>query len=641
MASLPSSPHPEVATFLKALQPRIQAAIATQHRPTPPIVRCQVLHQRLLVLADEAQPAVDSATRTAHFRQLAVAVKAGLAATPLPEQLLTAAGQVPIRLYLRHLGETNPYAVRNWQWQPADGMASLFDYRNTEQSPEAVDSSDGAAETAGGALVLLPSPTGQGDGADGEFTAFGVGATPNTTETSASMPAAMVMAIATLFPRPWQEPLREGPWRAIAGLVIVGLMAGGFAYGLTRPCLIGSCPRRQVASDLSQAALADLHASATPADIAQAHQSLSQAIQRLAVVPSWSPHYNAVQADLVRYRTQLKDLEWVMSAQRHATLAAQKSQDPPFPIAHWVEIHLLWQRAVNDLKRVPSGSAVQALAQRKLAEYEANYDTIGQRIAKEEAAEASLNEATQAAQLATSRTESANNLAGWQRVQQEWQRAINALNRIPQGTLAHVEARSLLPEYRQFLAQAQTRVSFEQGGDRAYQAGVAAAQEAQTAERNDQWTRAVGHWQTAIAQLRQVPIDTSLHAQAQVLLNAYQAARDRAQTRLRQAVALQTLEADLAQICPSGSPVCRYSTTSQSITLTVLTPYDRTVLQSISPPGTQGTAPQDTATLDRTHRFVQSVMQLGNRIQIEIDLVDPAGNRFARYQPEYGGFVKL
>jgi hypothetical protein len=41
-----------------------------------------------------------------------------------------------------------------------------------------------------------------------------------------------------------------------------------------------------------------------------------------------------------------------------------------------------------------------------------------------------------------------------------------------------------------------------------------------------------------------------------------------------------------------------------------------------------------------THELVQAIMQLGNRSQFPIELYDPQGGFIARYQPQYGGFMK-
>ncbi|WP_008314754.1 hypothetical protein [Leptolyngbya sp. PCC 6406] len=616
MSSTPAPPSLFFESFLVALETRLQAAIA----PALGSVRCRVLQGRLLVLLEETTPATDEAGRQQRFGALAIAVRQSLLETELPEELPLVEGHLPVRLYLRQLGQTSPYAARNWGWKPADDLADLFD--EATQAPPEDPPVASATETAPqGAIVLLPQPP-----------------LGNSEELpQASIPIPTPLQAPTPFFRFSLPPL---PWRRLGVFAASGLVLGSIAYALTRPCVVGACSRRQVAYDLSTEALDQLGQEPTGAEVLGAHQQLLQAVHLLGAVPPWSPHYDRVQGDLTRYRTQLADVDWILQAQRRAMAAADQSQNPPYPVAHWVEIQLLWQRAIADLDRVPADSSVAILATAKRETYEANAATIGDRVLAEQTAENNLNQALQSAQAATTRQETAATLGAWELAQQEWQVAVNVLRRIPQGTLAHQDARPLLERYQVHLVETRTRVNREKAGDRGYRSAIAAAQAAQQAEQQSQWTRAVDYWREALDQVQQVPANTSLHGEAQVLRNTYEGALRRAQTNLRQAVALQTIETDLAAICPLGGDRCTYSTINRQIRITLLSPYDRALSQSISPPSGQGTVVPATPVVEQAHSLVQDIMQLGNRAQLPIELYDPQGGFIARYMPEYGGFMK-
>ncbi len=608
--------------FAAALEARIQAAIAPDAET---VVRCRVQQQRLLVLAEETEIATDEGSRDRHFKALAIATQTGLLATELPDALLSDSGQLPVRLYLRKKGEAGPYAARRWSWQPVDAVAELFDTREDIHPPDAPSPLDDAPT---GSLVLVPSTL-----------------VPKELQgIEPPEPDAAAPVTNTSPPPRWQRYWQRGltwPWPKIAALTASGLAAGILAYGVTRPCLVGSCPRRQTAHELSETALTQLSTTPTVADVATAQGQLIDAIRLLSAVPPWSRHYDAIQSDLARYRSQLADLSWVMDAQDAAMAAADKSQDPPHPVAHWVEVHLLWQRAIATLQRIPEDSPLATLVQTKLGEYEANHSTIGDRIDAETAAETNLNEALQAGQLANARTETAVTLPAWQLAQQDWQMAVNALRRIPKGTLAYEEASPLQENYQRQLVTTRTRVNQEKAGDRAYTAAVAEAQQAQAAQQQGQWTVAVRHWRRAVDDIQQVPEGTGRYGEAQVLLNVYQGSLQRAGVNLRQAVALQTLTADLAQICPTGTARCTYTTINQQARITLLAPYDQGVLQSISPPSSQGEGlTQPSAIVEQTHTLIQGIMQLGNRSQLEIELYDSEGQFIAQYKPAYGGFMK-
>jgi tetratricopeptide (TPR) repeat protein len=633
MTPPPVSSSPVFDAFLVALETRMQAAIASGLGT----LQCRVHQGRLLVLLEEPTAAAETAQRRQRFAAMVTAVRQGLMETELPEGLTLQEGVLPVRLYLRQRGQTSPYAACNWRWQPDDAVDDLF-------APPAAKAEAPPAPEPAGTLVLVPDAGADGgtEPERGELvflpTAWDEGQPPGERETAS--PQSLRWLDWPQLQQRLQAGLAQLPWQRLGVMAASGLVVGSLAYGLSRPCVVGNCGRRQVAYDLSETAIAQLNQSPDGNEVAAAHDQLLEAVQLLAAVPTWSPHYDRVQADLNRYRAQLVDVDWILQAQTRALEAATKSQDPPHPIPQWVDIHLLWQRAIADLDRVPTDSPVAALAAEKRAEYEGNYATIGDRIETERTAEKHLNQALQAGQLATARLETAATRAAWEQAQMNWQMAVNALRRIPRGTLAYEDAAPLLKDYQVKLVETRTRVNREKAGDRAYQAATAAAKAAQAAEQQNQWTRAVGAWQQAVDNSQQVPPDTSLYEQAQVLENAYTGALERAQINLRQAVALQTLETDLQALCPLGGDRCTYTTANRQIKITLLSPYDQAVTQSIAPPSGQGTFTQPVTVMTATHELVQAIMQLGNRSQFPIELYDPQGGFIARYQPQYGGFMK-
>ncbi|MEM9004147.1 MAG: hypothetical protein AAGE59_11565 [Cyanobacteria bacterium P01_F01_bin.86] len=628
--------------FVAVLESHIQEVMA-QKTETPPLVRCRFQQGRLLVLSETLAIASTASERDRQFRTLALSIRRVLAETELPEGILAADGTLPMRLYLRQQGTASPYAARSWKWQSTDVISGLFGQAG---STSASDEAGAVGEAQAGSLVLVSSPMESIevepdplDTLESEAPEANI-APPQDSSAPQDPPLSVPVPAWRQRWQTWQATWQDLPWRSVVGLTAAGLLLGGITYGASRPCLIGNCNRRQTASDLSQAAVAQMQDSPTLSEVNLAHKDLLKAVRLLAGIPPWSPHYDTAQAELFRYRTQLSDLEWIMSAQKHAATAAEKSQDPPHPVPQWSEIHFLWRKAVTDLRRVPSESPLVAFAQKKLVEYEANYETIGNRLSIEEQAEANLNAALQAGQLANTQVEKATTLPQWLVAQQEWQRAVNALSQIPQGTLAYDEARSLLEEYRIQLVETRTVVNLEKAGDRTYQTGLTSATAAQEAAQANQWTLAVEQWRRAITHLRQVPEATIPYADAQSRLKTYQASLEQAQNNLKRAVALQTVDDDLIQLCPIELGVCTFSYNSRQIELILRNPYDSAVRQSISPPSTQGHLTQTTSVVEQTHQLVQDIMRIGNRVQLPIILYDTNRRFIARYKPEYGGFVK-
>lgn len=628
-----SSSFAALDRFVAALEYRIQSAIAQTDPQSPPTIRCRFQQGRLLVLSEDSDTAVTAAERDERFKSLALALGKSLTEIELPEEFLDAEGELPVRLYLRKLGTASPYAARSWGWQPADTVIDLFDQPGDEPALKEIDEEP---DVSAGALVLLSNDSASSADFEGAIPLTRQDQEPFWKHWQKFVPSSRLQEDWQKFTAEWQEL----PWRSVGGLVAAGLVVGAIAYGISRPCSFGTCEQRQTASDLSQDTLDQLQGTPTASEVSSAHQDLQRAIRMVAAIPPWSSHYDAAQAELLRYRTQLSDLEWIIAAQKNATEASENSQNPPHPVPVWVEVHLLWQKAVNHLKRVPDDSPMAAFAQKKLGEYEANYEAIGERLSVEEKAEGHLNEAMQAGQLATTQTENAATLTEWLAAQREWDRAMQALSMIPKGTLAYEEARSLLTDYRSQSVQTRTRVTFEQAGERAYQEALADAAQAQAAERNNQWTRAVNFWSDALAQMRQVPKNTLRYPDAQAQLSTYQNSLKVSQTRLKQAVALQSIDDDLAELCPPVQGICTYTYGQQQIELMLREPYDSAIRQSISPPSTQGRLTRNNSVIEETHQLVQNIMQLGNQVQLPISVYDENRQFIARYKPEYGGFVK-
>lgn len=618
-----SIPVPEFESLTPALERHIQAAIAATTNTPPPIIRCRFQSGCLSVLADQAQVATTTHAQITQFRVLIRAIDASLAKfSALTEGVSASAGKLPVQVYLRQQGAQHPYAARKREWQRPQASPAEAPATGTEL-PAAVPQT--SPPHPPGTLVLLPPPE----------------LPPASVLEEGAIPCTHQIPVDTPWQQSWQPVLqswRNWPVRSALGLVALGLTIGSIAYGISRPCLLGSCDRRQTAANLSDSALGQLPVTPTPAEIAQAHQDLQAAVNLLSGIPPWSPHHSAVQTDLHDYRAQLQEVDWFMTAQKHAIAAAEMSQDPPHPIPRWVDVHLRWQKALTVLRRIPNDSSLAGFAQRKLTEYEANYQAIGHRLIIEEQAEVSLNAALQAGQLAANQTAQATTPSTWLLAQRQWQEAIQTLTQIPQGTMAYQEARSQLQEYRLQLAHVRTYLNREKAGQRAYEAGLARAAAAQSAEQDQEWLLATQQWQRAQMHMAQVPENTAYYSEAQHYLRTYRTALQQAEQGARQAVVLQRIDADLTALCPTDGGICTVTQGPQQIIILLNQPYDQAIRQSISPPSTQASGAQTAAVVAQTHQLVQRIMQIGNQIQLPITLYTTDRQFIAQYKPEYGGF---
>lgn len=620
------------------------------------ILRCVVLRGKLMVLAEHPNTlGIDPSPVLLALRQsLAQHLPLGLPAAVATQPAL------PVEIFLRRSGQRQPYAQAGFVWQPGDTLTTLFDQEFDGDldgdSSAAVTQGAEAGETSAGRDVADSTPGAEVSNAvgcaapvreDGSALALLESSGETLDAPAGGMDGEATGAIAPLSPKSQPRsvlPDAVPPWLRFPlwslGIAAGILLLGTSAYGLTRPCVIGGCRRLGSAAQLSQQATRQVADDPSVAAVQQAHDRLSYGIASLAAIPRWSRFYGQAQADLAQYRTEIADLDQIIRAQQRAYEAAQVSQDPPHPLATWIEARLLWRQSLNLLDQVPSHSPIYPLAQTKRQQYRANLDSINQRVETEQAAADALSAAIQTSQLAQSRHEEADSLSAWQLTHQDWQTAVNLLRRIPQGTTARREAAELLPVYQRQLIEARDRSTQAGIAEQTYRDAERAASAAQAEEENNQWTRAVSHWRVALSRIEQVPQGTRRHEEAQVLAQAYQDRLIQAQQHLRSAIAMGTIQEDLANLCGGSPAVCRHSFSRSHIRLDIAATYDLALAQTITPPPQQLAITTAPDVQQQANALVQGVSRIGHQVNLPIDLYGADGLLIARYRPELNGFVK-
>lgn len=379
------------------------------------------------------------------------------------------------------------------------------------------------------------------------------------------------------------EPESQG-WRGWPVLMAIGLVCvvsfGGSLFLFTRPCALGSCQPLELAERLQAQAITQVNADIyglTPADLVQARQQLLRAIDALGEVPRWSEAAQTANRLLPEYRAQLKTLDLIIAAQDKATAAAQRSQNPPHPVAEWQAIHALWQAAIASLAKVPQTSELAPLAEHKRVEYQVNLNAIAQRIRQEQESDRHLAAAQRAAAAAASRQAYASTLADWQELATLWESAIRPLQLIPSGTMAHATATDRLLYYQGKLNTVRARITQEESAAATYRKAVQLAERAKAHERQNLWSKAINDWQAARALLQEIPPDTLLAAQVQSLMSTYDQAMRSAQSNWVAFNNLQNLRNDLEQACGGQPRRCTHSVSATAITVTLTPDYEATL----------------------------------------------------------------
>ncbi|WP_448574091.1 hypothetical protein [Trichothermofontia sp.] len=377
------------------------------------------------------------------------------------------------------------------------------------------------------------------------------------------------------------EPRLWPHWSVLAVIGLVCVVSFGSSLFLfTRPCAIGSCQPLELAERLQQQAIDQANTDTyglTTADLAKSRQQLLRAIDYLGDVPRWSEAAREANRLVPQYRAQLKTLDLIILAQDKATAAAQRSQNPPHPLAEWTAIRALWQEAIAPLEQVPKTSGLAPLAERKLVEYQVNLNAIAQRIQREQESDRHLTAAKTAADTAESRQPHASTLADWQELATLWDSAVRPLQLIPSGTMAHANATDLLPYYQGKLNTVRDRIRQEEQAETTYRKALQLAEQARASERQNQWSKALTDWQAARARLQEIPPDTLPATQAQSLIPTYDEAMRSAQSNLVAFNNLQNIRNDLEHACGGQPRRCTHSVSAAAITVTLTPDYEVTL----------------------------------------------------------------
>lgn len=627
---------------------------------------CSERDGRLLLLAKHSAPEVREPN--ALLKELEAAFRDLVTTVGLPEADWAVAKEISVRIYLKLKAASQPYAIHTFTWQPEDAVRVVFPAEPADQPADwlgedelADQSGDNQDEEA--VLEATTALSGEVDSAATGAEALG---SSDATVPSATVPnatAGVVSGVAfsdaalALPDAAVQSP--EGPGWAhrgqtwvgvglrslryywsygLAALILVG--SGAFVYALSRPCVVGRCDRIEQAAEFHDLAQATLLGRPTGDDLATAQADLQTAIDLLAPVPTWSPHYEAVQVDLQRYQGSIVSLNAILQAQALASEAANLSQNPPHPVERWVKVHMLWQQAIDWLASISADSPAFDYSQQKLREYRSNHSAIGRRIVAEEEAEANFSTAIQTGNLAHQRMETANSLTGWQLVTKEWQAAIKGLSLIPQGTMVYDEAQAQLNEYQQQLNRVTNRATLEEAGAHNYHQAVQAARAAAAYEAKGQWTLAATQWRQAVASAQQIPRDTILAEEGAVLLETYAPALANAQNRLRTAVALQTLTTTLAQLCEFSATPCTVREDPSQIRVILSSQYAEPLRQAITPPAADGTFAFTNQLNPTAQRLIEQIITTSHQVERQVAVYDAHGGFVARYRPDLGGFIR-
>ncbi|MGA7935765.1 MAG: hypothetical protein WCA35_19600 [Kovacikia sp.] len=189
------------------------------------------------------------------------------------------------------------------------------------------------------------------------------------------------------------------------------------------------------------------------------------AIAQLKTIPQKPPFDSFVQQRLAIYQGNLATINQYITAEQQAQkkLAAAKSaaniangrQSLAQSPENWQRVQVTWQVAVNHLRQIPNTTTSFGEAQQLLGEYESKLGVARDRVTQENLAKKALDQAVTLAKKAALLQQQNQ----WTPAVATWRNAVNQLAQVPDGTIYHNQAQSLVSSYANSLQQAETQLN--------------------------------------------------------------------------------------------------------------------------------------------------------------------------------------
>jgi hypothetical protein len=410
----------------------------------------------------------------------------------------------------------------------------------------------------------------------------------------------------------------------LGGAIALGVVGG--VYGVSRPCVVGSCSELQTAQDLEQAAVQQAEATQDVEGLAEAQGQLQQAIATLETIPPWSNRASRAREQQQLYETHALTLATLTEVARVAQTARDRTEEAPLSVETWNRIISPFETAINRLNGVSPANPFYASAQQQQQVYEAQLARYLRQRDMEQDAQETLSMARQGIEMAEARQQIAQSKEQWQMVRITWQVVVNRLSEVPAGSYAAIEAERLLQSYEPRLDAATAQMQREATAvDRLNQAAEY-AQQASASAHQFNWQGAIAAWTNAIRETEQIPPGTTSASEGETLARQYQNAIDDAQENLDNYRAV-SLEIDRA--CNEEFRKCRLLTVSEEIRVELSADY----LAAIAVARNSGNRELQAVVTEHQLGLRRTLQELAVRFQRPIEVYDNGNNLLDRHLP--------
>ncbi|MTJ20364.1 hypothetical protein FJR06_03075 [Dolichospermum sp. UHCC 0352] len=377
-------------------------------------------------------------------------------------------------------------------------------------------------------------------------------------------------------PRNRQLSLSLPPVQIMIGTaVVIALLASSGAFVLHRGCVISECKELQTAQQFKSEYQQQIKRTKSQKDLLTMQQKLDKVVADLQEIPEWSPRYQDSQVLVNSFSEQSTKINQVLKALQIGSSAQKKTQTPPQSLDELRNRQKLWREAITSLEIINPSHELYGLVTANLSNYQNTLKTVNDQLLKEETWVQRIANAKTLGENATKRQATAKSAPEWQKVESDFQTAINTLKIIPIDSLETENARKLLAEYQPKIIVARDRAKKEQLAATSYQQAIKAANQAQAYSNQNQWQGAVKSWEQALEAAKQVSQDSFYFNQATALIEPYTASLKQAQEQLQIYGDLTQTRAELNSTCTNTIKICTFTIKNQKISVRLTPEYDR------------------------------------------------------------------
>ena len=410
------------------------------------------------------------------------------------------------------------------------------------------------------------------------------------------------------------------------GLLVISI------YGLSDPCVTGTCPPLSQAEFLINSSLLVL-APDSSSSLLATKQKLSEALSQLQSIPWWSPYRaqaNRLDSDAQAILRDIEQLNTAIASGNQATLLMQKSS---LSIPEWQTVQNLLKTAIEQLKQLAPDSKFQAFAIAQKQKYEKTLPVINQRLQQEQLANVSYEKAIQAARSAQIKQNMAKSTDDFDEVSSTWKKAIQSLQNISEGTTPYDKTSKLLELYGQEYKNIDIRKKNEAIANINLQQAIQEAKIAEKSERSNQWSLAVSHWKNALAYLKQIPENSLQSVKAKSLLIQYNLSFNKAQENFKIANRLQFIKNNLEKTCSQEKKACNYSIDKNMIKVNLTSSYLQQIWDLSIQAKLNANIKEQAEILNHLARLEQSFQIISNQAKIPLAVYNSKGNLMTTYRP--------